>query len=93
MLNIVVRTIIIMLFITSFCWHYISNNPITIRIMGRIITVLLHDFNLFIIYVLYYPKLVEQNKTPHDMIFEQVHLLIPFHSEKAYPNYENYPKS
>ncbi len=87
MLNIVVRTIIIMLFITSFCWNYISNNLITIRIMGRIIAVLLHDFNLFTICFLYYPKLMEQNKTTHDMILEQVHLWILFHSEKVYLSY------
>ncbi|GIN71631.1 hypothetical protein J14TS2_21060 [Bacillus sp. J14TS2] len=83
MLYIVVWTIIIMLFITSFCWHYISNNSVTIRIMGRIITELLYDFNLFTICVLYYPKLMEQNKTPYDIILEQVHLLML----KVYLNY------
>ncbi|CEI82694.1 hypothetical protein BN997_02579 [Oceanobacillus oncorhynchi] len=61
--------------------------------IGRIIAVLLHDFNLLTICCLYYPKLMEQNKTPHDMILEQVHLLILLYSEKVYLSYENYPKS
>lgn len=82
-----------MLFITRFCRHYISNHLITIRIIGRIIAVLLHDFNLLTICCLYYPKLMEQNKTPHDMILEQVHLLILLYSEKVYLSYENYLKS